>query len=171
MFVWSAATLIDCLRRYKPESHAGLMRIADAWGTDKQRAVLEEIYPMLPKISVDYAIMEPATREQARTSKGGADGVKVCTVLMDLTWLDVGSWPSFAKTLDPDDDGNRASGSVILHGSKDTLVVNVDDRHTVAALGCEDLVIVHTEDATLVMPRARAEELKRLYDSLPERLR
>ena len=50
-------------------------------------------------------------------------------------------------------------------------MVNVDDRHTVAALGCEDLVIVHTEDATLVMPRARAEELKRLYDNLPERLR
>jgi mannose-1-phosphate guanylyltransferase len=171
MFVWSAATLIDCLRRYKPESHAGLMRIAEAWGTDRQVEVLEEVYPTLPKISVDYAVMEPATREQARTAKGGGDGVKVCTVLMDLTWLDVGSWPSFAQTLEPDGDGNRSSGSTIVQGTKDTLVVNVDDRHTIAALGCEDLVIVHTEDATLVMPRERAEELKRLYDDLPDRLR
>lgn len=176
MFVWKAATILDCLRRYKPESHEGLMKIAAAWGTPRRRAVIEEVYPTLPKISVDYAIMEPATREQARTSgrgghTAGAEGVKVCTVLMDLSWLDVGSWPSFAETLRPDAEGNRASGNARAFRCRDTLVVNSDDRHCVAVLGCEGLIVVHTEDATLVMPAERAEELKLLHAELPEKLK
>lgn len=174
MFVWKASTFMDCLRRYKPESHAGLTRIADAWGTERERDVLNAVYPKLPKISVDYAVMEPASREQARAQGRGPEAsksVKVCTVLMDLTWLDVGSWPSFGATVDPDDDGNRVSGKGVAFRSEGTLVVNADDRHTVAVLGCKDIIVVHTEDATLVMPAERAEELKLLHGELPERLK
>lgn len=167
MFVWKAATILDCLRRYKPESYLGLMKIQSAWGTSDQKRVLDEVYPTLPKISVDYAIMEPASREQARAS----DGVKVCTVLMDLTWLDVGSWPSFGQTLTPDAEGNAVSGNGRVMKCKDTLVVNSDDRHHVAVLGCEGLIVVHTEDATLVMPASKSEEIKALHASLPEKLR
>ncbi|MDX2114027.1 MAG: mannose-1-phosphate guanylyltransferase [Planctomycetota bacterium] len=167
MFVWKAATILDCLRRYKPESHQGLMKIQAAWGTPDQARVLAEVYPTLPKISVDYAVMEPASREQARSN----DGIKVCTVLMDLTWLDVGSWPSFAQTLEPDEAGNRISGTGSLRSCKDTLVVNADPAHHVAVLGCEGMVIVHTKDATLVMPAAQAEDLKALHAQLPEKLR
>lgn len=173
MFVWSAATILDCLRRYKPESYKGLMEIAAAWGTPDQQRVLKQVYPQLPKISVDYAIMEPATREQMRVQGRGPDpgAVKVCTVNMDLTWLDVGSWPAFAETIEPDAQGNRISGSGRLSRSRNTLIVNADDRHTVAALGCDGLIIVHTEDATLVMPAERAEELKLLHGELPDRLK
>jgi mannose-1-phosphate guanylyltransferase len=167
MFVWKASTILDCLRRYKPESFQGLMKIQAAWGTPEQARVLAEVYPTLPKISVDYAIMEPASREQSRSS----DGVKVCTVLMDLTWLDVGSWPSFKETLAADADGNAVSGNGRVAKCKDTLVVNADDRHHVAVLGCEGLIVVHTEDATLVMPAAKAEELKILHADLPQRLK
>jgi len=172
MFVWRASTFLDCLRRYKPQSHEGIMQIACAWGTADQQKVLGEVYPTLPKISDDYAVMEPATREQARAARSGKsqDGVEVCTVNMDLTWLDVGSWPSFAQTLTGKGEDNRTSGSAIIQDSTGTLVVNADDRHTVAALGCEDLIIVHTEDATLVMPRDKAEELKRFHGELPDRL-
>lgn len=168
MFVWSAATVMDCLRRWKPESHDGLVKIAEAWGTPRQRAVLDQIYPTLPKISIDYAIMEPAAREQTRA---GGKGVKVCTVLMDLTWLDVGSWPSFAETIHPDAEGNRASGGAQLMKCRDSLVVNSASGHHVALLGCEGMIVVHTPDATLVMPRAKAEDLKLLHAELPPQLR
>lgn len=167
MFVWKASTILDCLRRYKPESYQGLMKIQAAWGTPEQQRVLAEVYPTLPKISVDYAVMEPASREQAR-SQGG---VKVCTVLMDLTWLDVGSWPSFKETLAPDAEGNAISGNGRAVNCRDTLIVNSDDRHHVAVLGCEGMVVVHTEDATLVMPASKAEEIKTLHAGLPERLK
>ena len=167
MFVWKATTILDCLRRYKPESHQGLMTIQKAWGTPDQQRVVAEVYPSLPKISIDYAVMEPASREQARV----ADGVKVCTITMDLTWLDVGSWPSFGQTLSPDADGNGVSGHGVASRCKDSLIVNSDDRHTVAMLGCEGMIVVHTSDATLVMPASRAEELKQLYNELPDKLK
>lgn len=173
MFVWSAATIMDCLRRYKPESYEGLVKIADAWGTPKQKKVIDEVYPKLPKISVDYAIMEPAAREQARTTgkSSEAGAVKVCTVLMDLSWLDVGSWPSYAQTLTADADGNRRNASGAMLKCKNSLVVSSDPNHYVALLGCENLIVVHTDNATLVMTREKAEELKLLHQELPENLK
>ncbi len=172
MFVWKAATILDCLRRYKPESHEGLMKIQAAWGTPQQKAVLEQVYPTLPKISVDYAIMEPATREQARAAGANdSGGVKVCTVNMDLTWLDVGSWPSYGETLNPDENGNRVSAHGRVLKCSNSLVVSDDPTHYVAVLGCDNLIVVHTKEATLVMPREKAEELKLIHAELPESLK
>jgi mannose-1-phosphate guanylyltransferase len=86
MFVWRGDTVLAELAQHLPESHAGLTKIADAWGTPEQSKVLSEIYPTLKKISVDYAIMEPASQ-----NKGKA---RVYTVEMPVEWLDIGSWPA-----------------------------------------------------------------------------
>lgn len=174
MFVWKASTVMACLRAFKPESYDGLRRIQAAWGTANQSRVLAEVYPTLPKVSVDFAVMEPATHPD--TSKPVIDGraVNVCTVLMDLTWLDVGSWPSFAETLKPDADGNRTADvggpgarEAILVDARNTLVVNSAKGHTLTVLGARDLIIVHTPDATLVMPASHGEGLKALHATLP----
>ncbi len=161
MFVWKASTVLDAIRRFKPESYDGLMKIAAAWGESDQQRVLEEVYPTLPKISVDYAIMEPA----------GADpNYDVCTVVADVDWRDVGSWPSYGETLEADASGNATSGSAPSHmlDCASTLIVNSEEGHTIAALGCEDLIIVHTPQATLVMPANKAERLKELHALIPE---
>jgi mannose-1-phosphate guanylyltransferase len=167
MFVWSAQTVLDCIRRFKPECHAGLMEIQAAWGTPRQREVLDRVYPTLPKISVDYAIMEPASRDSQ---------VSVCTVLMDLSWLDVGSWPSYGETLPADSEGNRLGGSLAatnahLLDCSNTLAVSSDPGHTIALLGCKDLIVVHTPEATLVMPREQAEQLKAVHAKLRPELK
>jgi mannose-1-phosphate guanylyltransferase len=160
MFVFHAGTFLECLKKYKPDSHEGLMKIQAAWGGKDQKKVLDEVYPTLPRISVDYAVMEPASREKDNS-------VAVCTVNTDVSWLDVGSWPSYGETLKPDADGNRvgaaAAETSVLLDCKDTLVVSDDPKHTVTALGMKDVIIVHTRDATLVMPRAQAEALKKLH--------
>lgn len=177
MFVFKAATFLECLRKYKPESYEGLMQIAEAWGTPRQREVLEAVYPTLPKISVDYAVMEPASRELPPRPGSRREGVhpSVCTVLMDLTWLDVGSWPAYGQTIEPDKEGNRAgaaaAGHAVFSQTRNSLVVSDVPGHTVALLGCEDLIVVHTKDATLVMPRGKAEELKALQEVLDPRLK
>jgi mannose-1-phosphate guanylyltransferase len=172
MFVWKAATVLEALERFKPESHAGLMKIQQAWGGKKQRAVLEEVYPALPKISVDYALMEPASKDAQKAGKAEDARFSVCTVQMELTWLDVGSWPSYAETVAPDKTGHRTAGDgrAVVVGGKNNLVVSAPG-HTVALLGCEDLIVVHTPDATLVMPRSKAEELKTLHGQVDESLR
>lgn len=169
MFVWKAGTFMDALQQFKPESYEGLKRIQEAWGTDRQRQVLEEVYPTLPRTSVDYAVMEPAAKAKERQ-------FSVCTVLMDLKWLDVGSWPSFGQTLEPDKQGNRfalnqGAGKAVTHQSTGNLVVNPVSGHTVALLGCKDLIVVHTEDATLVMPRDQAESLKELHGLVDDHLK
>jgi mannose-1-phosphate guanylyltransferase len=164
MFVFHAGTFLDCLRKHKPESHDGLMRIQAAWGTPEQRAVLDEVYPTLPRISVDYAVMEPASTDKS---------VSICMVDMPVDWLDVGSWPSYGQTLESGEDANRVAGAgetLVVDGSGN-LVVSAESGHTVAVLGAKDLIVVHTPDATLVMPRAHAERLKDLHARLPDGLK
>lgn len=166
MFVWKASAFLDALRKYLPENHEAIRRIQAAWGTPDQERVLQEIYPTLGKTSVDYGVMEPITRAKDRQ-------YSVCTVQMDLRWLDVGSWPSYGETVPPDEAGNRLVGEsrpTVVKG-KNNLVVSSAPGHTVAVLGVDDLIVVHTPDATLVMPRSKAEELKDLHSKVDEKLR
>lgn len=175
MFVWKASTFLEALERFKPESYEGLMQIQEHWGKKKGKETLEKVYPTLPKISVDYAVMEPATRESHAPAKAKSKepAFSVCTVLMDLKWLDVGSWPSYAETLKADKEGNRTSGegSAVQVQGKHNLIVNAEKGHTIALLGTEDLIVVHTKDATLIMPRGKSEELKKLHEVVEERLK
>ncbi|MEO1583835.1 MAG: mannose-1-phosphate guanylyltransferase [Planctomycetota bacterium] len=164
MFVFNASTFMSLLERHQPEAFAGLATIRDAWGTDEQDAVLNEIYPTLPKTSVDYGIMEPASSDPA---------VTIAAVEMGVRWLDVGSWPSFFETLEGGETGHKQAGpgAAAFHDGERSAVYNDDPTHTVALLGCEDLIVVHTKRATLVMPASRAEDLKQLRDRLPDDLR
>jgi mannose-1-phosphate guanylyltransferase len=172
--VWKAQTFLDALKQFKPESYEGLMEIQKAWGTKKFKGVLEEVYPKLPKISVDYAVMEPVTREAQKAEKAGKNDARfsVCTVQMDLQWLDVGSWPSFAETVNADKQGNRAAGTgkTVQLNCRNTLSVS-SEGHTVALLGVQDIIVVHTPEATLVMHASKAEELKQLHGMLDDDLR
>ena len=89
---------------------------------------------------------------------------------MDLSWTDIGSWPAFAETCPKDGAGNAVAGpqNLILDGKRN-LVVSEDPSHLVALLGCDDLVVVHTPDATLVCRRDRAEDIRRLQALAAER--
>ena len=161
MFVWRAGTLLECIRRYAPANHAGLMRIADAWDTPKRQAVLDKVFPTLTKISVDYAVMEPASRDPAAV---------VAAIPMALRWLDVGSWPALAETCPRDEQGNAvAAARTLLVDTRRTLVVSSDPKHLIATIGCEDLVIVHTPDATLVCRRDCADAVKELHNQVAAR--
>lgn len=161
MFVWRAATLLDAIRRYRPRVHEGLSRIAEAWDTPQRSVVLEETYPALEKVSVDYAVMEPASRDSL---------LRVAAIPMPLQWLDVGSWPMFAKTCGTDERGNAlAAETHILLDTSNALVASSDPKHLIATIGCEDLVIVHTPDATLVCRADSAESVKELQRLIAER--
>jgi mannose-1-phosphate guanylyltransferase len=160
MFIWRAATLLDCIRRYSPENHAGIMCIAGAWDTPQRDAVVAEVYPTLKKISVDFAVMEPASRDPK---------VRVIAVPMPLKWLDVGSWPFFAQTCPRDADGNAIAARHLLRRTKNTLVASNDPKHLVATIGCEDLIIIHTPDATLVCRADQAEAIKEMHKLTGER--
>jgi mannose-1-phosphate guanylyltransferase len=158
MFVWRAATLLDCIRRYKPAVFEGLSAVARAWDTPRRDEVLAAVYPTLDKISVDFAVMEPASADAA---------VRVAAVPMPLAWRDIGSWPSLAAVCPHDPQGNALSaGRHLLADSSGCLAASDDPEHLIAVLGCRDLMVIHSGNATLVCPAELAEQIKELQQQV-----
>ena len=157
MFVFHAGAFLEAMSKMHTESAAKLGEIGEAWGTDAQQEVVERVYPTLPKISVDYGMMEPASIDEA---------ISICTVPMEVSWLDVGSWPSYGDTLDADANGNSGNVTHVHLDSTNILCVSDDSTHTITTIGCDDLVIVHTKDATLVCPRSEAQRVKDLHANI-----
>ncbi len=156
MFVWSAETLLDCIRRLEPEVYSGLVAIAQAWDMPQRDEELSRIYPTLKKISIDYAVMEPASH---------MDEVRVAAVPMELKWMDVGSWVSFAETCPHDENGNAlATEKCVLSESSNCLLASSEPGHLVAMMGCHGLIVIHSKDATLICPADKAERIKDLYN-------
>lgn len=163
MFVWCARTVLDYLKEFLPTSYEGLGRIAQAWGTDRQAQVIGDVYSALPKISIDYAVMEPASRRP-----GSEEGVAV--VEMPVQWLDVGSWPALAETLEVDEEDNAidAPATALLNSDSNIIVCRdeTNAEHLVALIGVSDIVVVHTRDCTLVCPKTEAQRVKELVEKV-----
>jgi mannose-1-phosphate guanylyltransferase len=163
MFLWRVDVFLDELARQQPELHAGLRRIAAAWYGPRREDALGEIWSTLPKISVDYAVME-----------GAAAAGLVGTVPGSFGWNDVGDFHTLGDVLPGDALGNvvldaeDTKGEVILHDSANVVIVPRTNR-LIAAVGLTDIVIVDTDDALLVCPRGRAQEVKAVVDALKER--
>lgn len=157
MFIFKAATMLDVIRKFQPACYAGLMSIQNAWGTKDQASVVGEVYPALPRISIDYAIMEPASRDRE---------VSLVTIPMELDWIDVGSWSSFGRLLRADDEGNRSNTVPSLIDCAECVAVSGDPTHRIAMIGCKNLMVIHTKDATLVCPSGREQDIKKLVDGM-----
>jgi mannose-1-phosphate guanylyltransferase len=159
MFVWRARTLLDALAVHLPETAAGLAQIVAASpGPDRQSAT-GKIFPTLPRISVDYAVLEPAATVPGR----------VLMVEMDVEWLDVGSWPALAQTLGVDAESNAVRGPVVLLDSRRNIVVTFEPDHLIATVGLEGCLVVHTADVTMVCPADQAERVKDLLAEVSRR--
>jgi mannose-1-phosphate guanylyltransferase len=158
MFVFHAAKCMEAIGWYKPESADGLARIAQAWGMAQQTKVVAEVYPALPKISVDYGLMEPASADARRS---------IVEVPMSVNWKDVGSWSTWAETLPADAKGNRANARTEHHEAKRVVVASDDPSHVVSVVGLDDVIVVRTATATLVCRVDMAEKVKEIAGRVP----
>lgn len=162
MFVWRCDTVLNELAAHLPEAHAGMQKIAGAWDTPQQAQLLKETYPTLPKISVDYGIMEPASQ-----GKGKAH---VVVVEMPVQWLDVGSWPALAETLSTDEHDNATDcPTTVFLDSDGNIIVCTEPEHLVSTIGISDMIVVHTKDVTMVCPKHEAQRVKDLVAKVKER--
>ncbi|MEV0648890.1 sugar phosphate nucleotidyltransferase [Phytomonospora sp. NPDC050363] len=159
LFVWQVSTFLDELARQQPKLHDIVREIAAAWDTPARGEVIGKLWPELPRISVDHAVME-----------GAAEAGKVAVVPGDFSWNDLGDWDTLADVLESDVDGNVTigSGEVLSIDTTNTVVVPRGGR-LIATVGVSDLVVVDTEDAVLVCPRSRAQDVKKLVDELKAR--
>ncbi len=162
MFVFHAGSFLEAMQRMHPESATKLAEIGEAWGTGNQKDVIDRIYPSFPKISVDYGMMEPASTDAT---------ISICTVPMGVSWIDVGSWPSYGDTLEADSNGNKSNCSHVHLDSTNMMCVSDDPDHTITTIGCSDLVVVHTKNATMVCPHSEAQRVKDLHAKIDSTLR
>jgi len=154
MFVWRVPVVAAAFKAHAPEIAAGLARLESAArSAGGWTEALAGIYPTLNKISVDYAIMEKSTN--------------VVVVPATFDWDDVGAWPAIAKHFTPDAAGNVLRGLAMVENGSGNIVVS-DDGHLTAVVGASDLVVVHTPQATLVVPKDKAQEIKALLKRLAE---
>jgi mannose-1-phosphate guanylyltransferase len=154
MFVWRVPVVEAAFKAHAPELYAGLAKLESAAKSagDWTKA-LAEVYPTLKKISVDYALMEKSTN--------------VVVVPATFDWDDVGAWPAIAKHFTPDATGNVLRGTAMVEDGSGNIVVSTDG-HLTAVIGASDLVVVHTPQATLVVPKDKAQEIKALLKRLAD---
>lgn len=153
MFVWRVPVVETAFKSHASGLYAGLGRLEAAAKAGDWSAALAQVYPTLPRISVDYALMEKSTN--------------VVVVPATFDWDDVGAWPAIAKHFTPDAAGNVLRGLAMVEGGANNIVVS-DDGHLTAVVGASDLVVVHTKEATLVVPKEKAQEIKALLKRLGE---
>ena len=153
MFVWSLPTVLAQLAVHAPELAEFIGELRDA---PDLAAAVEEKFPKLTPISIDYALMESADR--------------VLNIEATFDWDDVGSWVSIAKYLEKYGAENRANEAISEIDSQNNIVFNARPGSRIALLGVDDLIIVQTPDALLIANRHQADAIKKLSDILPVEL-
>jgi mannose-1-phosphate guanylyltransferase len=152
MFIVTVRTLRGLYKSLLPQMEEGFAKIVAALGTDTQDTVLQEVFPTLEKISVDYAIAEKAD--------------KVAVIPADMGWNDVGSWARLAEVLAK--SGHETENIVVGHhlGVDTTGTMIYSPKRLIATIGLTDMIVIDTPDATLICPKSRSEDVKKIVDAL-----
>jgi mannose-1-phosphate guanylyltransferase len=161
MFFWRVSTFLEHLQRHLPKTHSALESLTDHIGKRSYDRKLRAIYPDLENISVDYAILERATRAEGPP--------RVFEIPAEIGWSDIGSWAAVYELL------AKQSGANIFAGEGHAIEAEGNffwsPSKFVAAIGVRDLVIVETPDALLICPRDRAQDVAKIVKSLEEKRR
>lgn len=147
IFAFQAHTLLDALQKHLPDLHAGLVRLKDP----RDPTELEREYPTLPKISIDFGVLEKAQNR--------------IVVEATFDWDDVGTFDALARYLPADAAGNAVRGDVVVIDAKNVLVDNDADGLVVVS-GVSDVLVVRTGDVVMILPRKDAEGVKQIVDRL-----
>jgi len=149
MFIWKVETILAEIHTHLPELAAKMNIIVDAMGTGKERATLDEIWPTLTAISIDYGIMEKSKN--------------IAVIPVDLGWNDVGNWDQYGSLFPSDEQGVGGVGSHIGLGSQNIFVYNNTPRK-VYTIGLEDMIVVEMEDKTLICHKDYVQRVKELAE-------
>ncbi len=152
MFVWRADSILREIERHLPDLHRELTTIRAALGTSRLPEVLAQAYGRMKKVSIDYGVMEKTDR----------------ALMIDAAfeWDDVGSWKAVSQYRPKDEQGNAFEALAAAVDTKDTYIASSDTGHLIGVVGLDGYVVVHTKDATLVCPKERSEDLKKLIDAI-----
>jgi len=151
MFVWQAQALLDEVARLQPDLYAGVSRIAEVWGTPEQERIAADVWSGLAESTIDQGVLEQANR--------------IAVVPAEFGWSDVGDWNNLGELIERDDFGNSVRGDVVQSQTRNSVVWSETGR-LVALVGLENIAVVDTPDALLVVNRGDAQEVRAIVEQL-----
>lgn len=154
MFVFRVDAMLEKFRRWLNPTYRLLMKIHDAIGTGRERATVKRLFPKMQRISVDYGVME---KDRA-----------MLVVPTDLTWSDIGSWGAVYDMLTEHGQANVVRGLHVTHDSHGNIIYSQTGK-LIATAGVKNMIIVEADDAILVCPRDRAQDVKKIVAELERR--
>lgn len=152
IFIWKADLIRKLIANHLPALAKGLAKLEKAADTTSYPRVLQEVYGSLPKISIDYGVLEKAQ--------------EILMVPGDFGWDDVGTWTALESYKEHDLNGNVLDGQGVLVDTKNTMVQASDK--VIATLGVDNLIIVESEGSILICNKQRAQDLKQVTKALQE---
>ena len=150
MFVWKVSSILKNMQMFMQDTYQGLLKIQNAIGTEEEQQVLEREFVAFASESIDYGIMEKA--EDIYTLPG------------TFGWDDVGSWLAVDRIRKSNELGNVVNGNIITINSKNCIIEG--SKKLIAAVGLEDLIIVDSQDATLICEKQSAGDIKKVLENL-----
>lgn len=151
MFVWRVSALKAELKRLQPAIHDGVCTIADAWESRDQERVTAQVWSTLPDITIDHGVMEHARR--------------VAVVPAEIGWSDVGDWNGLGELIEQDALGNSVRGNLLRIETTNSVIWSETGR-MVAMVGLDNIIVVDTEDALLVVDRKQSQEVRKVVERL-----
>ncbi len=154
IFMWRAGTILDALRTFEPEMMKHIDKISSQMGTPGFANTLQREFELISGRSIDYAVMERYR--------------DVAVIEAPFRWDDVGSWQAIGRLTEPDEQGNCVRGKYLPIQSQ-RMIVYGDDGHLLVTIGMQDMIVVHTPNATLVAPKEAEEQVREVVKQLQTR--
>jgi mannose-1-phosphate guanylyltransferase len=153
IFIWKTSVIIENFKRYLPRLYNTMLPLRDYLGTEEETAKINEIFPTLQSISIDYGILERSD--------------EVVVVSGDFGWNDIGSWDALGAIFPPDEFGNIVKANHIGIETRNSIVYG--NGRLITTIGIDGLIIADTEDALLICPKDKAQAVKEMVDMLKEK--
>ncbi|HPO14248.1 MAG TPA: mannose-1-phosphate guanylyltransferase [Candidatus Hydrogenedentes bacterium] len=156
MFFWKASTFLAELEQNNPPLAQVTRSMAEAM-RQQDTAKVNTIFETIEDLSIDYALMEKTHCVRMARARFG--------------WDDIGTWAALDRTRTPDDQGNVTFGSPVLVECHNAIVYNAPGpgKMTVGVVGLDNIIVVATEDAVLVLPKNRSEDVRAVLQELRRR--
>ena len=152
MFLWRVSSILDNIKTHMPDLYDGLQAIGAAIGTPNETRGLKEVFPTLPSESIDYGIMEKASH--------------IFILPGNFGWDDVGSWLAMGRIRKSDAEGNVLRGNIATVDTNHCIIES--SGKLIATVGIEDLIVIDTDDVTLICDKTHAGDIKKILAKLRE---
>ena len=146
MFIWSVRTIVNELRQYQPEISAIMDKIAPAFFTIREQAMVDQLYATCPKISIDYAVMEKTKLAYVMPAEFG--------------WSDLGTWGSLHTLTPQDDDRNAVIGDGVKMLESEGCMVRMPQGKQVVIQGLKDCIVAEHNGTLLICKLSEEQRIK-----------